>query len=186
MNDPSILDNLVVHAVDKTRWQDFESLIEGKGAPKYCWCMTWRETPQEARHPDNARRKAAMAMRVQTGIPVGLLGYLDGKPVAWCSIAPRSNYRRLTKGQDTDEGVWSIVCFFILRSLRGQGITHLMIAAAVEYARSKGAKVVEAYPVEPDSPSYRFMGYISAFKAAGFHEVGRVGTRRFIYQLELS
>jgi len=67
-----------------------------------------------------------------------------------------------------------------------KGITQQLIAAAVEYARSKGAKVVEAYPAEPDSPSYRFMGFVSSYKAVGFHEVGRVGNRRYIYRLELS
>jgi len=33
-----------------------------------------------------------------------------------------------------------------------------IIAAAVEFARSRGASIVEAYPVDPSSPSYRFIG----------------------------
>ena len=60
-----------------------------------------------------------------------------------------------------------------------------MIDAAVEHARARGASVIEAYPVEPDSPSYRFMGFVGAFQDAGFREVGRAGTRRHVMRLAL-
>ena len=69
--------------------------------------------------------------------------------------------------------------------MRGQGATRRLIAAAVEYAREGGASAVEAYPVEADSPSYRFMGTVPSFRKAGFHEVGTVGTRRRAMRLEL-
>jgi len=57
-------------------------------------------------------------------------------------------------------------------------------AAAVEHARSRGACVVEAYPVDADSPSYRFMGFVPTFEQAGFDEVGRIGTRRHVFRLK--
>jgi GNAT superfamily N-acetyltransferase len=78
-----------------------------------------------------------------------------------------------------------LVCFFICRDLRGKGLTKRIIEAAVQHAAKRGAKVVEAYPVEPGSPSYRFMGYLPTFSAAGFHEVGRAGTRRHVMRREL-
>jgi hypothetical protein len=56
----------------------------------------------------------------------------------------------------------------------------------VEHARRRGATVVEAYPVDPDSPSYRFMGFVSTFEAAGFREVGRAGARRHVMRLRLA
>src|SRR4029077_14548102 len=114
---------------------------------------------------------------------VGLLGYLNKEPVAWCSVAPRSTYRRLFEQGGDEEGVWSIACFFVIRRLRGQGVSLRIIAAAVEFARSRGASIVEAYPVDPTSPSYRFMGFVPTFEAAGFREVGRVGSRRHVFQL---
>ncbi len=181
----SELDKLVFREVDQSRWPDFERFFEGRGCPSYCWCMAWRATPEEAKHPDGASRKAAMAKRIADGVPVGILGYLDDEPVAWCSIAPRSTYRKLVDDNSSDEGIWSIACFFILRRLRGKGITQRLIAAAVKHAKSKGATVVEAYPVDPDSPSYRFMGYVSAFRTAGFHEVGRAGSRRHVFRLKI-
>jgi GNAT superfamily N-acetyltransferase len=90
-----------------------------------------------------------------------------------------------TNVSELPEEVWSLACFFIRRELRGKGLTKRIIEAAVQHAAKRGAKVVEAYPVEPGSPSYRFMGYLSTFSAAGFHEVGRAGTRRRVMRREL-
>jgi GNAT superfamily N-acetyltransferase len=174
-----------VHEVDVTRWPDFERLFEAKGSPKYCWCMAWRATPAEAKHSDNAQRKAAIASRVRDGVPIGLLGYIEDEPVAWCSIAPRTTYRTLVRNGSSDEGIWSIVCFFIVKQHRGEGLTRRMLAAAIEHARQQGAKVVEAYPVDEDSPSYRFMGFVPMFENAGFYEIGREGNRRHVMQRKL-
>jgi hypothetical protein len=44
---------------------------------------------------------------------------------------------------------------------------------------------VEAYPVDEAAPSYRFMGFVPVFAAAGFTEVGRAGTRRHVMRLNL-
>lgn len=183
--DPAALDRLVCHAVDPTRWPDFERLFEARGGPKYCWCMAWRTLPAEGRR-DPAGRKAAMAGRIAAGQPVGLVGYLDGEPVAWCSIAPRDSYRPLVDDALREPGVWSLACFFAVRRLRGLGITRRLIAAAVDYAGANGATAVEAYPVDPGSPSYRFMGYVDSFAAAGFRAVGRAGRRRHVYRLPLA
>lgn len=80
-------------------------------------------------------------------------------------------------------GRWS--AFFVSRRHRGQGTTNRLIHAAVDYARSMGAKVVEAYPVDANSPSYRFMGLFTSFEAAGFHGVGTAGSRRRVMRLSL-
>jgi len=186
MTGITTIDRVVFREVTADRWPDFERLFECRGGPKACWCMVWRATPEEARRTDGASRKAAFARRIAAGTTVGLLGYLDDEPVAWCSVAPRSTYRRLVDDGSADEGIWSIACFFVVRRLRGQGITQRVIAAASDFARSKGASIVEAYPVDPESPSYRFMGFVPAFEAAGFCETGRAGTRRHVFQLRVA
>lgn len=176
---------LTIRAVEAGTWPDFERLFESKGAPKYCWCMAWRATTEESKHTDGASRKAAMRTRIQRGVPVGLLGYIDDEPVAWCSIAPRSTYRRMVRDNSPDEGVWSIACFYIRKDQRGAGLTKRMLAAALKHARAHGAMVVEAYPVDADSPSYRFMGFVPMFAQAGFVETGREGTRRHVMRRRL-
>lgn len=179
----SVADRMVFREVTDDSWRDFERLFECRGGPKVCWCMVWRATPAEAKQTDGLSRKTAMKARITAGTAVGLLGYLDKQPVAWCSVAPRSTYRRLVEHGGDDEGVWSIACFFVVRRLRGLGLSLRIIAAAVEFAKSRGASIVEAYPVDPTSPSYRFMGFVPTFEAAGFREVGRAGSRRHVFQL---
>ena len=46
--------------------------------------------------------------------------------------------------------------------------------------------MLEGYPVDPDSPSYRFGGYVPAFEQAGYALVGRKGERRHIVRKILS
>ena len=115
------------------------------------------------------------------------LGYLDGEPVAWCSIAPRETYRAglYRPSGDEPDGVWSLACSYVPRRLRRRGIARRLLDAAVDDARSRGAAVIEAYPVDPDSPSYRFMGFVPLFEAAGFRQVGTVGSRRYVMRLGL-
>jgi GNAT superfamily N-acetyltransferase len=177
--------NISFHEVDASRWDDLERLFESRGGPKFCWCMVWRAGAKTAKGPD---RKAAMRRYVGEGVPIGLLGYARGEPVAWCSLAPRTTYRDLggpTDCNERPEDVWSLVCFFIRKEWRGKGLTRRMIEAAVQHAANRGANVVEAYPVDPGSPSYRFMGYVPTFSAAGFREIGRAGTRRHVMRREL-
>lgn len=170
---------LVFRPVDRQTWPDFAALFEERGGPKSCWCMVWRATPGEAKARDGASRRAQIEARVEAGAPIGLLAYCEAKPIAWCSIAPRETYRPLGGPPAApDEKIWSIVCFFIKRSWRGQGLAASLIEAAAAEAAKRGATTIEAYPVDPNSPSYRFMGFVPLFEAAGFREVGQAGARR--------
>lgn len=128
-----------------------------------------------------------MKSRIEAGVPIGILGYHDGAPVAWCSIAPRDTYRALggldDSGSGTLEQVWALACFFVKREHRGHGLANQLLVAAIDHAARNGATVVEAYPVEPDSPSYRFMGFVETFSRAGFQKVGQAGQRRHVMRL---
>jgi GNAT superfamily N-acetyltransferase len=178
------LDRLAFKPVTPSTRGDFEAFFSSPGAPHYCWCVVWRRSSEEAKHHAPADRKRQMMQRLDRGTPVGLLAYLDGAPVGWVSIAPRETYRNLG-GPAPKEGevIWSLACFFVRRSLRGQGMTRRLIAAAVDYAREEGATIVEAYPVDEAAPSYRFMGFVPVFRKAGFTEVARAGTRRHAMRL---
>ena len=76
-----------------------------------------------------------------------------------------------------DKPVWSIVCLFIAREHREKGVSVALIQGAVEWARSNGARIIEAYPVEPRKkpmpPVFAYTGIASAFLKAGFREVAR-------------
>lgn len=171
----------------KARWPDFEALFETPGAPKYCWCMAWRATPEEVKAaPRGSDRKPLMRARVAEGTMVGLVGYLDGEAVAWVSIAPRDTYRDLG-GPEAEKGekIWSLACMYLHKTLRGEGHGLELIKAATAYAKKRGGTVLEAYPVDPKSPSYRFMGFVPAFERLGFKEIGKAGSRRHVMRLAL-
>jgi GNAT superfamily N-acetyltransferase len=172
-------ENIIIKPVDKSNWADFEALFQSKGGPSYCWCMVWRMTKEELKQNNSVCRKEFIKQRVLSDIPIGLLGYSQKEAIAWCSIAPRETHHRLG-GDETIKNVWSITCFYIKRAYRKQGFVKLLIESAKRYAQENGAEYIEAYPVEKDSPSYRFMGFVKTFEEAGFNYIKMAGTRRHV------
>ena len=149
--------------------------------------MTWRATPEEIKDNKGPARRKQILGRIADGVPVGLVGYADGVPVAWVSVAPRHTFRNLGgPAEQSGEKVWSLTCMYVRRQLRGEGIGRQLIEAAIAYASKRKADILEAYPVAPSSPSYRFMGFVPAFAGLGFVEVGKAGTRRHVMRLTLS
>jgi GNAT superfamily N-acetyltransferase len=173
-----------VKPVDKNTWADFEALFQSRGAPSYCWCMAWRMSSAELKNNNSASRKKFIRKRVKDGVPIGLLAYSNNEPVAWCSVAPRDTFNRLG-GDEQLQRVWSVTCFFVKREFRDQGLVSFLIEEAKKYARRNGAEYLEAYPVDPDSPSYRHMGFIQSFEKADFSFVKKAGTRRNVMVCKL-
>ncbi len=166
-------------AVTADNWPDMAALFTGKGGPKSCWCMMWRKTASgdaAPRAPDD--RRLALQTLAQSNRPIGMLGYDGDMPVAWCSIAPRANFGAGLGPSDRAEGIWSITCFFIRASHRGQAGFGALLRAAETEARENGALMIEAYPVDPNSPSYRFCGFVPSFTQAGYTEIVQIGARR--------
>ncbi|WP_061245171.1 GNAT family N-acetyltransferase [Leptospira interrogans] len=176
--------NVIIKPVDENNWRDFETLFESKGGPHYCWCMAWRMTGEERKNNTTENRKKFIKQRVESKIPIGILGYLNEEAIAWCSVAPRETYRSLG-GDENLESVWSIVCFFVKKEYQGRGVATTIIENAKDYAKKNGAKYLEAYPVEKNSPSYKFMGFTSMFKKIGFTFVKKAGTRRNVMTYKL-
>ena len=168
------------HPLTKERWADFVQLFGPRGACGGCWCMYWRLKRSEFDRQKGEGNKKAMQALVASGEIPGLLAYERQNPVAWCSVAPRENFpvldrSRVLKRVD-DIPVWSLVCLFVDKSHRGQGLSARLIQAALAYTRSQGGRVVEAYPVEPPKKwpdPFVWTGLASTFKEAGFIEVAR-------------
>jgi GNAT superfamily N-acetyltransferase len=182
------------HPLTLDRWDDFEELFGAKGACGGCWCMFPRLTRSEYERRKGEGNRRAMRKLVESGRVPGLLGYVDGKPAAWCSIEPRALIGSLARSRILapvdDEPVWSVVCLFIAKNARGRGISKQMIAAAADYAGRQGASMVEAYPIEPKKDAvpavFAYPGIASAYLAAGFEEVARRSETRPIMRRRLS
>lgn len=172
---------LQLHPLTPERWTDFETLFGKRGACGGCWCMWWRQTRSEFEKNKGTKNKRAMKKIVSSGQVPGLLGYADGNPVGWCAVGPRDSYPVLQRSPVLkpvdDQPVWSITCFFVAKPHRGKGVSGALLEAAVAYARSQGARIVEGYPVEPKKgrmpDAFAWIGLPSTFRKAGFVEVLR-------------
>lgn len=162
----------------------FESRGPRGGTPPtdWCWCMWWRD-----RSHDREKNKSAMSQIVRKGPPPGLLAYDGDRPVGWVSVAPRGGHGQLLrsrtlKPEDAEEhDVYSITCFYVDPSAKRKGVSRALLSAAVEYARSEGAKVVEGYPSDTATG---FMGARSSFEDCGFSPDRKAGSRTvFRYQI---
>ena len=178
---PNSSPELVFHPLTADRWRDLESLFGESGAVGGCWCMTWRLSRADYDVQKGEGNRTAMKSIVDSGEIPGIVAYAGGKPVGWCSIAPREAFPRLERSRVArrvdDQPVWSVVCFFISRSFRRRGVSLALLEAAIDYARGAGAKIIEGYPVQPRKDAmpdvFAWTGMASTFEKAGFTEVAR-------------
>jgi GNAT superfamily N-acetyltransferase len=170
-----------VRPLTPSRWNDLVELFGPRGAVSGCWCMYWRQPRPEWREHTNEGNRRQMRRIVNTRRKPGLIAYRDGKPVGWVSVAPREEFARLeasrTLARVDDKAVWSIVCFFIRAGQRGAGVGTALLRAAVDEAAARGARIVEAYPVDTTntrtSNADAYTGVLTMYERAGFREVAR-------------
>jgi GNAT superfamily N-acetyltransferase len=140
--------------------------------------MYWRTIRAECQKGFGKGNQQAFKAILESGKVLGILAYQQKKAVAWCSIAPRDDYPVLSRSPTLkpvdDRPVWSIICFFVSKSYRRQGMTEILITATIDYAKIKGAEIVEAYPlraeISKEFPFERYMGVLPTFEQLGFEE----------------
>jgi GNAT superfamily N-acetyltransferase len=176
---------LEIRPLDAKRWKDLEALFNGRGGAQVrsCWCMYYRrsghtEVPPGMSRPEH--NKSSLKALVDRRIAPGLIGYRDGKPIAWVSFGPREDFEKLARStvmRAVDEKpVWSVVCFYTAKEARGEHVAEAMLQGAIDYARAHGARLVEAYPVDKrarDRDDSMWFGAKSMYDRAGFTEVAR-------------
>jgi len=184
---------LKFQAATASRWADLEDLFGERGACGGCWCMFWRVPRKEFDAGKGTRNKRALKNIVTTRQKPGIIAYIGKEPIGWCAIAPREHYvalerSRILKPID-DKPVWSVSCLFVKKLYRRKGISAQLLRAAVGFAASQGAVIVEGYPVEPTMEKmpdpFLWHGVHSAFKAAGFKEALRRSKSRPIMRFEI-
>lgn len=200
-NDPTAITHpLRIVPAGGAPFADVEAVFGTKGDPAGCWCQwyklrgaEWESTPR------GELRDRLAAQLAEPGPGPGLLAYDGDTPVGWCAIEPRPALVRLrfspvgsaSPSDDFDDsGVWSVSCFVIPRAFRRRGVAGALAEAAVDYARANGARVLEAYAVDPTArtkppAAELFPGTVSMFLAAGFREVARPKPHRAVMQRRL-
>lgn len=182
---------------------DLAAVFGTRGPAATCFCQRYRLAPGEAFKHAPAEDRAER-LRDQTGCgdpdaptTTGLVAYLGQDPAGWCAVAPRSSYPGLVRnsnqtawrGRDEDRedgSVWAVTCLLTRKEFRGAGVAGALAAAAVEHARERGARALEAYPVTVEATfGEEHPGPLSVYLRAGFEVVHRPSARRAVVRIDL-
>ena len=166
------------------RWGDVQHALTGGGDGRSCQCAWWTLTNAEWNATNAEERRELLRDEIRTGPAPGLIAYVDGEPAGWVRVGPRTAQRRIARTRNItrtttepldDPNVWAVTCFVVRREHRREGLTTILLNAAVDYASQSGARVIEAYPVDTSAGTHRandlFPGIRDTFLAAGFSEI---------------
>jgi GNAT superfamily N-acetyltransferase len=176
------------------RWADLEDLFgPERGGCAGCWCVWPRVSTKEFKALGKAGRKEMFQDIFAAGPPPGVLAYEGDLAIGWCAVGPREDYGRFQTAKKSRpvEGeeiapIYAITCFYIRNSHRKTGLMGKLLAAAVAHAKTRGARAVEACPIDPDRPLIwgdGFVGLTPVFRALGFEEIARRSPRRPLMRL---
>jgi GNAT superfamily N-acetyltransferase len=188
---------------NEASWSDLQAVFGTRGDPSSCQCQwfkiraaEWRSVPV----PERAERlrEQTRCGHPKAGSTSGLIAYLDDEPVGWCAVEPRSAYIRLLSARvpwdgraedKDDDSVWAVTCFVTRTGFRRRGVSRALAAAAVDFARSRGANSIEGYPLilEPGqqmSWGELYVGSVRVFADAGFADVSRPTKRRAVMRID--
>jgi len=185
---------LTILPATPARWPDFEALLGERGGYGGCWCMLWRLQRKDFEAQSGDGNRAAMKALFDAGAEPGLIAYDGDQPVGWCSVAPRAAFPRLERSRVLqpvdDQEVWSLSCFLVRKSHRNRGVSQALLAAAGDFVRARGGRILEGYPIDPKTTPYpavyAWTGLASAFRGAGFEEVLRRSETRPILRKRLT
>ncbi|WP_244491062.1 GNAT family N-acetyltransferase [Paramesorhizobium deserti] len=180
------------------RWSDFADLFGPRGACYDCWCLHFRLPPKLRQSLSGPEKRDLMRRRVEEGPPPGILAYGGDEAIGWMQIGPRAdvpewnNKGRVSAPLDDapmgDRAVWAVSCFFARSSARGKGISHVLLASGIDFARANGARVLEACPMDRAKQSKSiglFVGSTRVFEVAGFEKLAVRKEGRPLMRLEL-
>ncbi len=181
-------------------------MLGTRGDPSRCQCQRYKLQPRES-WASVGSEELAFRLRTQTdcsrpesGLTTGLVAYLDGEPIGWCAVEPRSAYPRLLlktlvpwagrAEEKTDDSVWAVTCFVTSAGFRRRGISRALARATVDFARQRGARALEGYPMITQSGQQisllgeLHVGSRSIFADAGFAEVSHPTLRRVVMRID--
>ncbi len=203
---PDAPTEVTVVPANEASWQDLQAVFGSRGDPAGCQCQRfklgrfeWNPEPQEVRAAQ--LRDQTGCDEPETGRTSGLVAFLGAEAVGWCAVEPRTAYPLLLtnrspvpwKGRTedrADDSVWAITCFVTRAGFRRQGVSAALVAAAVGFARDRGARALEGYPMITRSGKditwgELYVGSRSAFVDAGFVEVSRPTLRRVVMRIDV-
>jgi GNAT superfamily N-acetyltransferase len=190
---------------NEASWDDLQAVFGSRGSAATCQCQRYKLQRREAfgsfPAAERARRlrRQTNAGHAKSDTTSGLVAYLEGEPVGWCAIEPRTAYGGLLRNNrvpwaeraenKSDDSVWAVTCVFTRAGFRRRGISYALARAAVDFARARGARALEAYPMLT-APGQEItwdelhVGTRSIFAAAGLAEVSHPTRRRVVMRID--
>jgi GNAT superfamily N-acetyltransferase len=197
--------DLRIVPANEATWEDIQAILGERGEAHICQCQRYKLQPKEAfKHVPVEERQHRLRVQSECGHPrskttSGLVAYIDDEPVGWCAVEPRTAYFGLkrnfkihwegrTEDKD-DDTVWAVTCFVVRAGYRRRGISRALARAAAEFARGRGARAVEGYPmlVGPGQDitwGELHVGKRSIFDGAGYEEVSHPSKRRVVMRID--
>jgi GNAT superfamily N-acetyltransferase len=202
MTGASTPSDLTIVPANEASWEDLRAIFGTRGDISRCWCQRYQMQPRETWASVGAQELASR-LREQTECDhprsrstSGLVAYLDGEPVGWCAVEPRSHYARLLRNtrvpwegrseDKNDDGVWAVTCLLTRTGFRRRRISYALARATVDFARRRGARAIEGYPITTNQVilSELHVGTVGAFEEAGFTEVSHPTLRRVVMRID--
>lgn len=179
--------NITIAPATADRFDDAQHALTGGGDGRSCQCQWWTITNAEFQRTPIEQRQAMLRDEMQVAPPPALIAYVDGEAAGWVRVGPRTRQIRLGRTMNftahseepwDDDSVWAVSCFVVRKEFRRQGLNARLLDAAVDFARAGGARVIEAYPMDPDAGKKipvndLYHGVLSTFEQAGFREIAR-------------
>lgn len=198
-------DDLAIVPANEAPWNDLAAIFGTSDYPAKCLCQRLKVVGWIWRDSTQLQRTEMLRQQTGCGDPEatatsGLVGYLGGEPVGWVAVEPRVAYPKLRtsplpwrgRAEDKDDdGVWAVTCFVVRKGYRGRGLTYPLARATIDFARSRGARALEAYPIitQPGKEitwGEAHVGARQVFEDAGFTEVSHPTLRRVVMRIEFA
>lgn len=203
MTAPISSEQLRIVPANEASWDDLRAVFGTADYPAHCLCQRFKVTGWAWRDTTLEERVAMLREQTACGEPdaattSGLVAYVDGEPAGWVAVEPRTAYPKLRtlrvpwtgRAEDKDDDrVWAVTCFAVRKGYRGRGLTYPLARAAVEHARERGARAIEAYPMITQPGREITWGEVhvgarQVFDDAGFVEVSHPTVRRVVMRLD--
>lgn len=193
---------ILVVPANEASWDDLQKIFGRAGEASRCQCQRYKLRPREsfASFPDEGRadrlRQQSDCGQPESATTSGLVAYLEREPVGWCAVEPRTAYVGLLRSNRvpwvgraedrTDDGVWAVTCLLTRVGFRKRGVSRTLARTAVDFARERGARAVEGYPITTKNVTSEelHVGTDGVFAAAGLTEVSRPTPRRAVMRID--
>lgn len=188
MTDRKTAAQYTVRALDASTWDAFaELVVRNGGVMGGCWCQNNHRQPGLATPED---KRAAKEERVRTDRAHAALVFdAEGLAQGWAQYGspeelPALTHRRAYEQDPPPPADWRIICIFVDKRHRKQGVARAALEGALDLIAQAGGGRIEAVSQTTTgrkAPSgFLFSATVELFEQNGFERFRQVGKHSWI------